>query len=228
VNALLSAEEKGLGNRAQALQAEGYQAVKLKVGRTSVEEDVRRVQLVDAALGEDVQLRLDANRAWTGPDARSFARQIDNVSVAYVEEPLANPEGIPRFIADTGLPVALDETTRESAPADLKKWGGVAAVVLKPTLLGGRTQVRKWVESARVVGAAPVFSAAYESGVGLRMLVALASVYSIAPAGFSTYDRLGADVLTPRLSLPAPEIDVDRVYDGTVDLAHLEEIASYD
>ncbi len=228
VNALIGAEEKELEKKAKALRAEGYRAVKLKVGRGSVERDVRRVRTVDRAFGGDVQLRLDANRAWTDAEARSFAGQIDDVSVAYVEEPLANPEGIPRLVDDTALPVALDETTRERTPDELGDWGGVAAVVLKPTLLGGGTQVREWVESARDEGAAPVFSAAYESGVGMRMLVALASVYSDAPAGFSTYDRLGADVLTPRLPLHKSEIDADRVYDGTVDPSHLEEFASYD
>jgi O-succinylbenzoate synthase len=108
------------------------------------------------------------------------------VSVAYIEEPLANPEGIPRFIEDTEFPVALDETTRERVPEDLENWEDVVAVVLKPTLLGGVPTVQEWVRSARAVGATPVFSAAYETGVGIRMLVALAAVYSNAPAGFST------------------------------------------
>jgi O-succinylbenzoate synthase len=64
------------------------------------------------------------------------------------------------------------------------------------------------VEWAQRRNADPVISASYESGVGLRMLVALAAAYSDVPAGLSTYTRLADDVLRPRLSLDGAWVEV--------------------
>lgn len=228
VNALIGAEQQDLENTARSLEAKGYRAVKLKVGRASIDADVQRVRTVRRALGSEVQLRLDANRAWSYADARFFAEQIEDLSVDYVEEPLADPSELPRFTEETALPVAIDETTRESAPADLAERGRIAAVVLKPTLLGGVIRVREWVESARAEGATPVFSAAYESGVGLRMIVALSSVFSTVPAGVSTYEQLKTDVLVPRLSLPGPVVEVAPLWESSVERSHLERLDSYE
>jgi O-succinylbenzoate synthase len=54
-----------------------------------------------------------------------------------------------------------------------------------------------------------VFSAAFESGIGMRLLLAMASAYGDAevPVGFDTYRWLADDLLHPRLSLDQPRLD---------------------
>jgi O-succinylbenzoate synthase len=224
LNALIYGDDTDFANIAERYREAGFRAVKLKVGRRTVEEDVARVQELAARLGEDVALRLDANRAWTFEQAIAFAERLEDVSVEYVEEPLEQPDRLSAFAEATGLPVAIDETTREIDPGALGDVDGLAAVILKPTMLGGIRHVRRWVIHTLNEGAAPVFSAAYESGVGTRMLVALASVLSDAPAGLSTYTRLKADVLTPRLSMDGAEVSVDDGYAATVDQSQLHPL----
>lgn len=213
LNALLPRADANA--RAQALrwQREGYQAIKVKVGGRGVEEDVARVRAVREALDASVALRVDANRAWSLDEAVTFAENVQDLDIAYVEEPLADPTLLSTLVSDTRLPVALDETTRETTPSILRDLTGVSAVVLKPTLLGGLQRTWNWGSVARETDTTRVLSAAYESGVGLRMLVALAAIGPEVPVGLSTYDRLATDVYAPPLPLRGPRIDVASVMD---------------
>lgn len=226
LNALLTAGDADFEAAAEQVRRAGYRAVKLKVGRAAVEADVRRVRRLHAALGSAVALRLDANRKWEWEEAVSFADAVGDVPIEYVEEPLRAPDGLRDLVARTGLSVALDETTREGAPEDVPPGLPVRAVVLKPTLLGGIAETRRWAAWARRRDAAPVLSASYESGIGLRMLVGLAGALSDVAVGLSTYTRLAADVLRPRLSLEGAEVDVEQAYASAVDRSAVRLLAS--
>jgi O-succinylbenzoate synthase len=217
LNGLLMGEGDAVVAQAGALAAAGYAAVKLKVGRRPVGQDVETVRAVREALGPHVALRLDANRAWAPAEARAFAESVADVGVAYVEEPLRDPAGLPALWADTGLPVALDETLQEpGGPAALRGWA--AAAVLKPTLVGGLAAALRLAAAARAVGVRPVLSAAFESGVGLRGVAAVAAATGAEPAGLDTYRWLAEDVLGP-LPLRQPHVDVPRLFAGPLHVA---------
>lgn len=225
-NALVT-EEEGLAAKTKQLRAAGYRAIKLKVGRRTVDEDVARVRAVHAQRG-DMALRLDANRAWSFESARRFADAVPAGAVDYIEEPLADPDGLPRFAAETGMPVALDETIQAgAAPGDHSY---AAAVILKPTLVGGMQATQRQAEEALRVGVQPVLSASFESGVGLRGLVALAAGLGTndVPVGLDTYGRLRTDVLQPRLPLAGPAVTVADLFAGaeTLNPAVIQEDCS--
>ena len=223
LNALIPSDTADVRQAAERLWADGYRTLKLKVGRRSVPEDVQRVHAVAEVVGAEGKIRLDANRAWSVAEAEQFAAALGDVPLEYVEEPLADPSALSAFAVRTGLPVAIDETTRECTPDELGAFAPMVGVVLKPTLLGGIRTVRRWGGAARAQDATPVVTGAYESGVGLRMLAALAAALTDAPAGLLTYDRLADDVLTPRLSM-GPTVRVAQAYDSVVDEAHLTPI----
>lgn len=224
LNALITEADTDLGAAAERVRRAGYRAVKLKVGRADIEDDVRRVRELYAALGEEVGLRLDANRKWVLEEAVAFAGALGDVPIEYVEEPLRNPAHLPELAERMTLPIALDETTRECDPEDLPADFPVRAVVLKSTLLGGIAEARRWAGWAHERNADPVVSASYESGVGLRMLVALAGSLSTAPAGLSTYARLADDVLRTRLPLDGATASVEQVYTSDVNRSVLTPI----
>ncbi len=192
---------------AERLAAAGYRTVKLKVGRADVLTDAARVRAASAAVGPDVALRLDANRAWSPEDARRFADALAGVALDFIEEPLQDPAGLPALWLDTGLPLALDETLQQTGGTEHVR-GWATAVVLKPTLVGGIGAALAIAARAREVGARVVISAAFESGVGLRGLVALAAATGAHAAGLDTYRWLARDVLDPRLPLGRPLVDV--------------------
>ena len=214
LNALLTGRGEAVLEAADRLRADGYRAVKLKVGRQSVPDDVALVRRVKERVGEAVALRLDANRAWSLDEARTFAGGVKGVSIAYIEEPLADAAALPAFVADTELPVALDETVQEGAAPSAHPYA--CAVIIKPTLAGGIVRAQQLVRQATENGMTPVLSAAFESGVGVRGLIALAAGFGPddTPVGLGTYRWLAEDVLRPRLTLTGPCVDVAAVMDG--------------
>ena len=210
LNGLLMGRRDAVVAGAGRLAAEGWAAVKLKVGRQSVAEDAEAVRAVSAALGGAAALRLDANRAWTAEQTAAFARAVDGVPLDYVEEPTPDAAAHPALWLDTGLPIALDETLQEPGGADhLRGWA--AAAVLKPTLVGGLMAALRLAAAARAVGVRPVLSAAFESGVGLRGVAALAAATGAEPAGLDTYRWLAEDTVGP-LPFGRPRVDVPGLF----------------
>lgn len=209
VNGLLTGPPGGVLEEARRMRDAGYPAVKLKVGGRTVREDAGLARALAGELGGDVELRLDANRAWSFEEAGEFAHAAGGARFEYVEEPLAKPGRLPDLVLETGLPVALDESLATMEPGALGEHRYVAAVVLKPTLLGGLSAALRFVGEASRLGMRAVVSSAYETGVGTAALVALAAaIGGSVPAGLDTYRRLAGDVVSPRLDLPAPEIEV--------------------
>ena len=205
LNGLLAGPTEEVLKEARRMRSVGYRAAKLKVGRGSVEEDAALVREVVGVLGENVSLRLDANRAWRFGEALKFVRVTEGVRYEYVEEPLAEPTQLSRLVDETGIPVALDESLVGVNPETLGEHRYARAVVLKPTLLGSIRYTLRLAEMAQSLGMIPVVSSAFETGIGTLGLVALAACIGggEVPAGLDTYRRYAADVLEPRLDLPA-------------------------
>ena len=220
VNGYINGPMESAIKKAQFLRDNGYIAAKVKVGRQSVKQDAEMVHEVLKILGDKVELRLDANRAWSYDDAIAFARAIDGVRIAYIEEPLAAPSRLKQFAEKSGLPVALDESIAEGLYQDdfLQNKTWARAVILKPTLLGGTRTAEDWAAEAVEYGLKPVVSSCFESGVGLIALAHLAAIITEEdiPAGLDTYDWLAEDLLERRF----------QARNGRLDLVELDECAA--
>src|SRR5581483_4902826 len=91
--------------------ARGFRAIKMKVGRPSLREDVERVRAMRAHLGADVPLLVDANMRWSADEAIRAARALRELDVVWLEEPTI-PDDIPghvRIVREGGLPIAAGE-----------------------------------------------------------------------------------------------------------------------
>lgn len=229
---LLSGAPEEVLRLADEARRAGYRTAKLKVGEREVEDDANLAKEVARRLGGDAVVRIDANRAWSLEDALEFVRLTHGLRlecpVEYLEEPLKDPASLPDLVEKTGAPVALDESLTGMTPEDLKDHGHASAVVLKPTLLG-LSRTLRFAEEATRLGMTPVVSSAYEAGVGMTALVALAAAIGDAPAGLDTYRWLAEDVVNPRLDLTAPELDVREFFAirREVDVAGLELVREY-
>ncbi len=190
--------------------AAGYGVVKLKVGRADSGAESRALEALAAAVrGLPVRLRLDANRAFSFDDALRLADAARALPVEFLEEPLAEPARLAEFAAAVGLPVALDESLQQGDPGEV---GFAAALVLKPTLVGGIARCMDLARRAEAAGAAAMVSSAFETGVGLRMAAALACALPgrTLAAGLDTARWFDEDGTTPRfdvsphLAAPSP------------------------
>ena len=99
---------------------QGFKAVKLKVGGVSVDEDVERVRAVRKAVGEKIDIMLDANQAWDIPTAIEASNKLYDLRITWLEEPLQwydDVQALVRLKKDTRIPLASGEheLTRFSA-----------------------------------------------------------------------------------------------------------------
>ncbi|MEM6785638.1 MAG: o-succinylbenzoate synthase, partial [Bacteroidota bacterium] len=232
LNGLLAGDADTILHDATRLAQAGYRTLKLKVGRGDLAEEAALVRDLHAA-HPAVALRLDANRAWAYDEARRFAEALGDAQIEYIEEPLTDPAKLADFAAETGLPVALDESATAMEPDDLDAHAYARAIVLKPTFLGG---TRAWALATRAqaLGLRVTWSAAFESGVGLRGLVVMAAATGTptatpTPAGLDTYRWLAADVFAPdaaALPLGTPLVAVaDALAPRALDVGRLTPVA---
>ncbi|WOH80378.1 mandelate racemase/muconate lactonizing enzyme family protein [Bradyrhizobium sp. BEA-2-5] len=86
-----------LAEEAAGYVAEGFSAVKLKVG-FGLEDDVATIRLVREAIGPTVQLMVDANHAYDSIAAIRLGRMIEHHDIGWFEEPVP-PEDIAGYRA---------------------------------------------------------------------------------------------------------------------------------
>src|SRR3954469_18690623 len=94
--------------------AKGFRAIKMKVGRPKLSEDVERVAAMRAHLGADFPLMVDANMKWGVDEAIRAARALQPHDLTWVEEPPIpdHPAGHARIVREGGLPIAAGENLR--------------------------------------------------------------------------------------------------------------------
>jgi L-alanine-DL-glutamate epimerase-like enolase superfamily enzyme len=104
----------GLLRQTDANLAKGFRAIKMKVGRKRLSEDVERVKAMREHLGEGFPLMVDANMKWTVDEAIRAARALQPYDLTWIEEPTIpdDPAGHARIVREGGLPVAAGENLR--------------------------------------------------------------------------------------------------------------------
>lgn len=70
----------------------GLDAVKIKVGRPDLREDVARVALVRELIGDDRRLMIDANQRWDLATATTAVHALAAFDPAWIEEPLRSDD----------------------------------------------------------------------------------------------------------------------------------------
>ena len=191
-------EDRDMRQALLELKAEGVSTVKVKVGHRAVEDDLDHLDALFASLPTGMQVRLDANQAWTRDEAATVCEALQHRrALSYLEEPLQPTADLRAFLDETSVPIALDETLRQHGMDTVVDWP-VAAFVVKPAWTGIR-RVQAWAD--RVAPTPVVVTSAYETGVGWRGTLAVA--VQVTPAdvaiGMSTYSALAEDFTRPAL-----------------------------
>lgn len=88
--------------------AEGFTAMKLKVGSKDPQRDIRRAHIVREEAGDLVKVMLDANQQWTLPQALKICRELQSMNPYWIEEP-THPDDVlaHKTLADAIAPVKL-------------------------------------------------------------------------------------------------------------------------
>lgn len=97
--------------RAQSILAQGFDAIKLKVGRSGL-ADVAHVAAVRALAGPDIHIKIDSNQGWDYPTAVANIQAMVPLNLQYSEQPLAawDIANLSRLRNKVDLPLCADES----------------------------------------------------------------------------------------------------------------------
>ena len=88
----------------------GFKAIKMKVG-LGIKEDYKNVKRMREVIGEDIELMIDSNHAYTLREAVTLAKKLEPFDISWFEEPLS-PEYYSQYNelrSKTTIPIAGGE-----------------------------------------------------------------------------------------------------------------------
>jgi L-alanine-DL-glutamate epimerase-like enolase superfamily enzyme len=125
--------------------SQGFSAVKIKVGYPTLEQDLRRIQTVQEAVGDEIKLMVDANQSLTTAEAIRRGRAFQDAGCYWWEEPMpaADLEGYAALAQALDIPIGTGENLYSCADfarflkrdavdvvqADLRRAGGPTALL---------------------------------------------------------------------------------------------------
>lgn len=103
-----------LKSQAERWVAAGHDGVKIKVGHPSLDDDMRRCELVRSVIGDRRRLMIDANQRWSLDEAARAINSLARFDIHWMEEPLRadDIEGHRELRNRVDVPLALGENQR--------------------------------------------------------------------------------------------------------------------
>lgn len=168
--------------------AAGIRCLKIKLAAS---DDPGRVFAIAEAV-PGARLRIDANRSWPRMEVIARLAALAHLPIDHVEEPCVDAHHL--LSAPLPCRIALDESLLALTPDELGaalRSPQLAALVLKPTLLGGLSAVFALAELARRAGVAAIVSHGLEGPVGTAACAELAlALGGDHPAGLAAHSAL--------------------------------------
>ncbi len=185
---------------------QGYKTLVVKIGRAP-ETDLERLRRVREAVGPEVNIRLDANEAYTPNQAIRIIRKMEKYEPEFVEEPVKrwDIEGMAKVARDSDVAISSDEsnTTLDSV-RKLIEAQAVDMINIKISKNGGLYRSKKiavLAESAGIpclVGGANTYEIGRQACRHFAVSTANAQLGSegCAPASQSKIDDVAKTVVT--------------------------------
>jgi o-succinylbenzoate synthase len=213
VNAVVgAATTETATTNARAAVAAGFHCIKLKVGQGE-QADIERIGAVRAAIGPDIQLRLDANEGWSFEQAVAILNTCAPYHIQYIEQPLkandlAAMSALRRAVP---IPIAADEALHDLESAQRILAQQVAdLLIIKPQLAGGLRMAQQMVHLATEHHVQCVVTSTIETGIGIAAalhLVAATPTITLE-CGLATLPLLTDDLLVTDLPIQHGSITV--------------------
>jgi L-alanine-DL-glutamate epimerase-like enolase superfamily enzyme len=163
---------------------QGYPAVKIKVGRASLDDDIRRIRAAQDVLGKERRLMVDANQVFNRNDALRRGKVYQEMGCFWYEEPLPPQEmdGYAELARELDIRIATGENLNTKyAFADLIARRGADVVQPDNRRAGGVTE---WMEIAAIADAYGLELASHGGGAAdLNMILAMPNAIYMETSG---------------------------------------------
>ncbi len=173
--------------------AGGYHCIKLKVGAIDFETELVIISGIRQQFSvSDIELRLDANGAFSPANALEKLEKLAKYDIHSIEQPIRQGqfEAMAEVCRQSPIPIVLDEeligvksADKELVLTSIKP----AYIILKPSLLGGFKESEEWIRLAEKQNIRWWITSALEANIGLNAIAQWTySLHSSLPQGLGT------------------------------------------
>ncbi len=180
--------------RIEEKMQKGFRCIKLKIGAIDFDRELELLAHIRRHFSpEQIELRVDANGAFSPADASEKLHRLAEYHLHSIEQPIRASQWkeMAALCASTPIPIALDEEligihTKEEKIALLETIRP-QYIILKPSLHGGISGSEQWIELAAERGIGSWITSALESNVGLNAIAQwCATLQPTLPQGLGT------------------------------------------
>ncbi|WP_374331109.1 o-succinylbenzoate synthase [Soonwooa sp.] len=156
--------------------AQSFHCIKLKIGVDWDNEKQVITELRKKFPKEVLELRVDANGAFSPEEAEVILEDLATLDIHSIEQPIeaGHWKAMAKLCAETPTPIALDEELigilNYDSKVDLLKEIKPQFIILKPTLIGGFSGSDEWIELAENQNIDWWITSALESNIGLNAI----------------------------------------------------------
>lgn len=184
--------------------AAGYHCIKLKVGAIDFETELEIISGIRQQFSvSDIELRLDANGAFSQANALEKLEKLAKYDIHSIEQPIRQGqfEAMAEVCRQSPIPIVLDEeligvksADKELVLASIKP----AYIILKPSLLGGFKESEEWIRLAEKYNIRWWITSALEANIGLNAIAQWTySLHSSLPQGLGTGQLYNNNIPSP-------------------------------
>jgi D-galactarolactone cycloisomerase len=171
-----------LSDEALSYKTAGFDAMKMKVG-LSIPEDIKNVRAVRKAIGDNIMLMIDANHAYNGIEAIALAKAIEELNIAWFEEPVSpeHYDAYKNLRSKTIIPIAGGECEYLQA-GFYQLFINQSVDIAQPDICaaGGITEVKRIINLASTFGVS-VVPHSWGTGIALSAALQMISNMDIFP-----------------------------------------------
>lgn len=155
----------------------GFQCIKMKIGAIDFETEINILkQLRKEFSVKDIEIRVDANGAFSTSDVFEKLKRLADLQLHSIEQPIkaGQLQQMVELCASSPLPIALDEELigvfHKEEKEKLLKEIQPQYIILKPSLTGGYKGNSEWISIAQKYNIGYWITSALESNIGLNAI----------------------------------------------------------
>ena len=171
----------------------GYHCIKLKIGANDFDTELEILAAIRHQFSpSDIEIRLDANGAFSPHEALGKLNRLSVFSIHSIEQPIRQQQydSMADICARSPIPIVLDEELIGVKSGDidaLLQKIKPAYIILKPSLLGGFKPSEEWIRLAKKHHIGWWITSALEANIGLNAIAQwTATLGSVLPQGLGT------------------------------------------
>ncbi len=155
----------------------GFKCIKLKIGAIDFQSELKLLKSIrDEFTSKDIELRVDANGAFSPEEALERLKALSEFDLHSIEQPIKSGQWqeMAKLCEQTALPIALDEELigifEIQQKVELLLTIKPQYIILKPSFIGGFGGSIEWIELAEENQISWWITSALESNVGLNAI----------------------------------------------------------